>query len=185
MGCAASSLRLWDSNGKFPAKKTATGQRYYTEEDVRKYLNLPTSETKKVVVYCRVSSKGQSKDLERQVLAVEQFCISRGLAVDEWVKEIRGGLNFKRKKFLAVIDALSLGKISTLIVAHRDRLTRFGFDYFVHLAEVNGGEILVMNQESLSPQQEMVNDFMAILETFSCRLHCLQKYKKKLQEDLK
>jgi predicted site-specific integrase-resolvase len=184
VGCGASSLRLWDSNGKFPAKKTATGQRYYTEEDVRKYLNLPVSGAKKKVVYCRVSSKGQSKDLESQVLAVEQFCISRGLAVDEWVKEIGGGLNFKRKKFLAVIDDLSLGKISILIVAHRDRLTRFGFDYFAHLAEVNGGEILVMNQESLSPQQEMVEDLMAIIHTFSCRLYGLRKYKKKLQEDL-
>jgi len=185
VGCGASSLRAWDNDGKFPAKRSATGQRYYTEEDVRVYLNLPASFDRKVVVYSRVSSNGQKNDLASQVSALEQFCASSGIAVDEWVSEIAGGMNFKRKKFLSLIDDMSLGKVSKLVIAHRDRLTRFGFDYFEHLAEINGCAIVVMNQESLSPQQEMVEDLLAIVHTFSCRLYGLRKYKKALKDDLK
>ena len=185
VGCGASTLRMWDNTGKFTAKRTKTGQRYYTEEDVRTYLNLPMSVVRRVVVYCRVSSNGQADDLKSQVSAVEEFCRSRGIAVDEWIEEIGGGLNFKRKKFLSLVDDMSLGKVSQLVVAHKDRLTRFGFDYLQHVAEINGCEIVVMNQESLSPQQEMIEDLLAIVHTFSCRLYGLRKYKKELKENLK
>ena len=56
------------------------------------------------------------------------------------------------------------------VIAHKDRLCRFGFDYFNLMAKENGCEIIIVNQESLSPQQEMVEDLMAIIHTFSCRL---------------
>ena len=82
------------------------------------------------------------------------------------------------------MDDISLGKVSQLIIAHKDRLTRFGFDYFSHMAQTNGCEIVVINQESLSPQQEMVEDLLAIVHTFSCRLYGLRKYKKTLKKAL-
>jgi putative resolvase len=91
-------------------------------------------------------------------------------------------MNFKRKKFLKIMDAIANGEISKLLVAHKDRLVRFGFDYFEHLAITNGCEIVVVNQESLSPQQEMVEDLMAIIHTFSCRLYGLRKYKKDIKK---
>jgi len=69
------------------------------------------------------------------------------------------------------------GEIAKLLIAHKDRLCRFGFDYFLFLAKENGCEIIVVNQESFSPQQEMVEDLMAIIDTFSCRLYGLKKYK--------
>lgn len=68
-----------------------------------------------------------------------------------------------------------------LIIAHKDRLCRFGFDFFDYLASQNGCEIVVVNQEALSPQQEMVEDLMAIIHTFSCRLYGLRKYKKDIK----
>ena len=182
VGCASSTLRRYDLEGKFPAKRTATGQRYYTEEDVRKYLNLSTSEDRKIVVYSRVSSSSQKDDLQRQKEALEIFCQAKGLCVDDWIEEIGGGMNFKREKFLQLCNDISLGKVSKLIIAHKDRLVRFGFDYFEHLTSINDCEIIIMNQESLSPQEEMVQDLMAIIHTFSCRLYGLRKYKKKIKE---
>jgi len=184
VGCGASTLRMWDKNGTLPAKRTKTGHRYYTEADVRLYLNLPVAAERRVVVYCRVSSKEQLNDLASQVRAVEQFCLAAGIAVDEWIQEIGGGLNFKRKSFLSLVDDISFGKVVRLVVAHKDRLTRFGFDYFERLARLNGCEIVVINQESLSPQQEMVEDLLAIVHTFSCRLPSLRKYVKALRGDL-
>ena len=113
---------------------------------------------------------------------MEQFCLSSGTAVDEWVQEIAGGMNFKRKEFLGIMTEITEGKVEKLLVAHKDRLARFGFEFFDHLASENGCEIVVVNQESLSPQQEMVEDLMSIIHTFSCRLYGLIKYKKKIQE---
>ncbi len=121
-------------------------------------------------------------DAEKLVEAMETFCLSSGIAVDEWVQEIAGGMNFKRKKFLKIMDDISEGTVEKLLIAHKDRLARFGFDFFAHTASENGCELVVVNQESLSPQQEMVEDLMSIIHTFSCRLYGLRKYKKKIRE---
>ena len=87
---------------------------------------------------------------------MEQFCLAHGFAVDEWITEVGGGMNLTRRKFLNVMDAVDRADIATVVVAHKDRLARFGLDYLNHAAAKNGCEILVVNQESLSPQQEMV-----------------------------
>lgn len=181
IGKSASTLRRWDTEGYLTAKRTPSGQRYYDESDVRKVLGIKDIE-RKIVVYCRVSSSNQKNDLKSQVDAMERFCLNSGIAVDEWIQEIGGGMNFKRKKFLSLMSRISSGEIIQVIVAHKDRLCRFGFDYFNYMAMQNGCQIVVVNQESLSPQEEMVEDLMAIIHTFSCRLYGLRKYKKDLKK---
>ncbi len=114
---------------------------------------------------------------------MEAYCRGAGIAVDEWVQEIGGGMNFRRKRFLSILDRIQRGEVEKLLVAHKDRLVRFGYDLITHLASENGCEIVVMNQNSLSPQQEMVEDLLSIVHTFSCRLYGMRKYKKQLRED--
>jgi len=92
-------------------------------------------------------------------------------------------MNFKRKRFLALIERIQRGEIERVLIAHKDRLVRFGFDLLDHLERGNGCEIIVVNQESLSPEQEMVDDLLAIVHTFSCRLYGMRKYKKQIKED--
>jgi predicted site-specific integrase-resolvase len=75
------------------------------------------------------------------------------------------------------------GEVSKILVAHKDRLMRFGFDLFAHIAQESGCEIVIVNQESLSPQQEMVEDLMSIVHTFSCRLYGMRKYKSQIKSD--
>ncbi len=115
---------------------------------------------------------------------MERFCLGRGLAVDRWITEVGGGMDLKREKLLAVMDAIERGEIATLVVAHTDRLARFGFDYLEHVAEKNGCTILVANQESLSPLEELVQDLLSIVHTFSHRLHGLRRYEKALRDAL-
>jgi predicted site-specific integrase-resolvase len=183
LGVTTRTLRRWDADRKLVAKRHPSGHRYYDESDVRSYLGAKEQD-RRIVVYCRVSSQNQKDDLASQVTAMEQFCLARGIAVDTWVKEIGGGMNFKRKAFLSLMSQIQLGEIKSLIIAHKDRLVRFGFDYFQVMAQENGCEIIVANQEHLSPQHEMVEDLMAIVHTFSCRLYGLRKYKKVLKESL-
>ena len=75
------------------------------------------------------------------------------------------------------------GEVERLIVAHKDRLVRFGFDLISHIAEEGGCEIVVVNQPSCSPEQEMVEDMLSIVHTFSCRLYGMRKYKQELNAE--
>ena len=104
--------------------------------------------------------------------------------MDEWVQEIGGGLNFKRKQFLGVVDRIVNRQVSTLVVAHKDRLARFGFELLSHLCEISDCELVVMNTESLSPEREMVEDLMTIVDCFSSRLYGLRNYRKTLKQVL-
>ena len=69
------------------------------------------------------------------------------------------------------------------MVAHKDRLCRFGFDLIEWLVQKNGGRIVVLNDTPASPQQELIADVLSILHGFSCRMHGLRKYGGKIKED--
>ena len=69
------------------------------------------------------------------------------------------------------------------MVAHRDRLARFGFELIEWLVEQNGGNIVVLNQSDGSPESELTEDLLAILDTFSCRMHGLRRYRTAIAED--
>jgi predicted site-specific integrase-resolvase len=172
------TLRRWDSNGKLIAQRSVGGTRYYTDEHFQKALRLELEEKpKRSAIYCRVSSPNQKDDLQSQVHAMELFALGRGI-IAETITEIGGGMNFSRKKFTKLITDIINGDVGLVIVAHKDRLARFGFEMVDNLAKQYGCEIIVVNREELSPQQEMVEDLMAIIHTFSCRLYGLRKYKK-------
>lgn len=182
IGRAPSTVRRWEREGKLTAKRLPSGQRYFDESDVRAMLGVAPNK-RLTVVYCRVSSAGQKNDLESQIKAMETYCLAGAIAVDEWIKEIGGGMNFKRKQFLNLLDRIQRGEIAKILIAHKDRLVRFGFDLLDHLACEHGCEIVIVNQESLSPEQEMVEDLLAIVHTFSCRLYGMRKYKKQIKAD--
>lgn len=184
IGRSASTVRRWEVEGRITARRSPSGQRFYTDADVHAVLTPGFTRTdRKTVVYCRVSSANQRTDLKSQVTAMEQFCLARGLPVDEWVSEIGGGMNLTRPKLLALMSQIRAGQVATLVIAHKDRLARFGYDYLEHEAKTAGCDILVANQEALSPQQEMVQDLLAIVRTFSCRLYGLRRYEKTLKAD--
>lgn len=116
---------------------------------------------------------------------MEGFCLSRGLEVTETVREIGGGLNFKRKKFLKLMKSVMRGEVSLIVIAHKDRLCRFAFDFIEYIALENNCEILVANQASLSPHQELVEDLLAIVHCFSCRLYGSRSYSQSIKDQLK
>lgn len=185
IGRSATTVRRWETEGRITARRTLSGQRYFDETDVTAVLTPGFSpDSRKTVVYCRVSSAGQRDDLASQRDAMEIFCAGRGLTVDDWVCEIGGGINLTRPKLLDTMNKIKAGMVSTLVVAHKDRLARFGFDYLSHEATNAGCEILVANHESTSPQREMVEDLLAIVHTFSRRLYGLRRYEKQLKTDL-
>ena len=189
LGVTVKTLQRWEREKRLiPIARTTTNRRLYTLSQIRSFIGLKQTQGKdpsRIVAYCRVSSSALKPDLINQRRVLEEFIVARGLANVEFVEEIGGGLNFKRKKFLSLMEEIGRREIKILILAHRDRLTRFGFEWFEHYSKVNGCEVLVLNQERLSPEQEMVQDLMTIVHCFSSRLYGLRNYRKKLDEVLK
>jgi len=188
LGVSVKTIQRWEREGRLvPAGRSDSNRRVYTESQLLEFQGVQRAggkEPARLVAYCRVSSAAQKPDLANQRRVLEEFVVARGLANVEFIEEVGGGLNFQRKKFLALMDQIGRCEVKTLVIAHRDRLTRFGFEWFEHYAKSNGCEILVLNQERLSPEQEMVQDLMTIVHCFSSRLYGLRNYKKKLQEAL-
>jgi predicted site-specific integrase-resolvase len=180
---STSTLRRWDREGILPAKRGAGGQRFYSDEDLLIALNIErVQQEKKVIAYYRVSTNAQKLDLESQRKSLEIFCTASGIAVTDWLSDIGSGLNFKRKNFLKIMQMVQSGTVENLIIAHKDRLCRFGFDYFAEFCSWNNCRITVINNESLSPQKEMIDDMLAVVHCFSSRLYGLRRYKTELKK---
>lgn len=182
LGVHAKTLQRWDRSGRLPAKRTGTGRRYYDLAQLDSFLGKKQPQVERVAMaYCRVSNQAQRADLKNQRAVITAFCVAKGLANVEYIEEIGGGLDFKRPKFLALVDRIAKGEVETLVLAHKDRLARFGIDLLRHICESYRCAMLVINDEKLSPEREMVEDFMTIVHCFSLRLYGLRNYKKALK----
>lgn len=179
-----STLQKWDRDGTLKAYRTVTNRRYYTDEQYRQVMGLPIqpeqAEAGKTVIYARVSSRGQKDDLARQEAFLREWANARGIIVDEVLTDIGSGMNYKRRNFNRVMFD---DDISTVIIAHKDRLTRFGYDWFETYLAKRGVTLTVVNNERLSPQEELVQDLISIIHVFSCRVYGLRKYGKQVKED--
>ena len=181
-GVCVKMLQRWDRIGKLKPDRTASNRRVYTDKHLAALRSKAPAKRDWTIVYCRVSSAAQKPDLVNQRKMLEEFCAARGYAVSEWVVEIGGGMNFKRAKFLKVMDAIADGLVTRIVIAHKDRLARFGVEFLAHVCDRAGCEMVVLNTESLSPEREMVEDLMAITDCFSARLNGLRNYRKALSK---
>ncbi|WP_249355651.1 IS607 family transposase [Chloracidobacterium aggregatum] len=169
------TLRRWEQKVWINATRTPSGRaRRY---DLDSYIKTPRK-VKRVVLYARVSSRGQKPDLERQIARLVNLYPGA-----EVVGEVGGGLNFKRPKFLALLERVRAGDVGTIVVAHRDRLCRFGFEFVEWYCHQYGCEVVVLDDTHLSPQQELVEDILTILHCFSSRLYGLRKYRTAIEKD--
>ena len=100
----------------------------------------------------------------------------------EVVKDIGSGLNYKRKGLKTLLERAMRGDKLKVVVAHRDRLCRFGFELIEHIIKLAGSEIVVLKESSLSPEQELTTDLLSNIHVFSCRLYGLRNYKSKIHE---
>lgn len=141
-------------------------------------LGISGNEATVVTVgYARVSTHGQKDDLSRQI----EFL--RSTYPDaEIVSEVGSGLNFRRRKFLAILERVLSGDLKRLVIAYPDRLVRFGFELVEWICDRQKCELVVLNDRKLSPHNELVQDMLSIIHCFSSRLDGLRKYEKLLKE---
>jgi predicted site-specific integrase-resolvase len=130
----------------------------------------------------RAFSTGQKPDLVNQVAALRDYCERHGYKPDEWVEEIGSAMNYQRKQFNRLMEHIELGRVRRLIIAHKDRLVRFGFEWFAAFCQRHGTDLLIVNGDSLSPEQELVQDLLSIIYVFSARLYGLRSYQQVIRD---
>jgi predicted site-specific integrase-resolvase len=158
---ARSTLRKWAIDGKLEYRQLPGGKRLYKESDLARLIGEYDGKQKENIIYARVSSTHQKEDLSRQVSDLEHCYPNYSVITD-----IASGLNFKRKGLLKILDLIFKRSVSVLVVAHRDRLCRFGFELFESICRSHEVQLVVHSKESGSQHPELAEDLFAVVNFF-------------------
>lgn len=171
LNVSVEALKHWENTGKIKATKTKGGHRryLYTVPDVPN----DQEQSKKQYLYARVSSLKQKPDLQRQVAALQEAHPSF-----EVIQDVGSGINFRRRGLITLLDNVLAGRVSQVVVAHRDRLTRFGFDLFQLLFDRFGVTLTVLSDFDVQePVTELAKDLLSIVTVFTARYYGSRNYK--------
>lgn len=161
----------WFRDGTIKGYQAPSGTIIVTEME-------PMPAVQKVAIYARVSSSEHRANLERQADRLSQYCSARGYQVAQVVKEVASGVNDSRPKLLSLVKDTS---ITLVVVEHRDRLTRFDFNYIDALFAITGRRIEVVNPAQ-TDQEELLADLTSIIYSFCARLYGQRRAKRKTEK---
>ena len=192
LGVHMQTLYNWEKTGKIEIiRHSEKGKRFYNvekylKENKQKTINdiekeqdeeIIINKTDKInICYVRVSTHGQKDDLERQ----KEF-MKKKYKKYEIIEDIGSGINFNRRGLRKIIDLAINGKINKLVVAHKDRLTRFGFDLIEDLIRKYSNGVVILDDDKdakKEPREELVDDVLQILNVYTAKMNGLRKYKK-------
>lgn len=134
-----------------------------------------------VVTYARVSSSENKDNLESQSKRLIQFCNAKGWTTSENVKEIGSGINDSRKKLLQILID---NKATKLVIEHKDRLTRFGFNFIKILCDRNNCEIIIINNTD-GDKEDIIQDFVSIITSYCAKIYGQRRSKRKTEQLIK
>ena len=193
LGVSYPTIKNYDKKGKLRFSRTETGRRVVFREDLLDYLDgigvlyRDTDHEKRDVIYARVSSNEQKikGDLDRQITFLLEHVddLSRPVVM----KEVGSGLNDKRPKVQELIKLVMDGRVCRVFVTYKDRLTRFGFHYLESVFSYHGVPIIVVKDKDKekSVQEELIEDMMSLVASFSGRLYGLRSGRNKKKGHVK
>ena len=179
LGVHQRTLYQWEEKGWIKTIRTKGGKRLC---DVKSYLKGTEAEAeennKLEICYVRVSSNGQKDDLERQIKYMEKRYPNHRI-----VKNIGSGLNMDRRGLNKIIDWAIEGGIKEVVIAHKDRLARFGYTQIERIIKkYSGGTIKVINKKKeIGPEEELVEDVLQVMNVFVAKMNGMRKYNKKIK----
>ena len=190
LGVTTMTIRRYDREGKLKTVRTAGGHRVILKDDLIAFLDRKgmivddTAKDKKDVIYARVSSHDQKKngDLDRQVLFLVEH--AKDLSNPVILKEVGSGLNDNRKELKKLLLMVSGDQVRNVYITYRDRLTRFGYRYLETMFMAHGVKIIVIKdpKEEKSVRQELVEDMMSLMASFSGKLYGLRSGRRKKEQ---
>lgn len=194
LGVCIKTIRRWDKGGKIQCYRTPGGHRRFALIELERIISggltdeleregeMGSLNGSKTAIYARVSSHDQKKkgDLDRQIEVAKEYCEERGTSNPKVFKDVSSGLNTKRSGFMRLCEAIERKEIDRVICTYPDRLTRFGLSYLTNYFGSHGATVEVMKQPpTQSMEEELVQDMVAIITSFSGRVHGLRSAKKR------
>lgn len=175
LGVTYQTAWKWFHDGHLQGVQLPTGTIIIPEPDEvnRKAFKAP----QKVAIYARVSSAENKTNLEKQSARLQDYCAAKGYQVSAIVKEVGSGINDSRPKLLRLLQNPEIGLI---VVEHKDRLTRFGFQYITKLLEIQKRGIEVVNLVETG-KEDLVQDFVSIITSFCARIYGQRRSKRKTE----
>lgn len=162
IGVTPQTLRNWDRSGRLHPHHTSTnGYRYYSEEQLCAVTGIQFV-PRKVIGYCRVSSRKQKDDLERQVENLRTYLYAQGNPF-EIITDIGSGINYTKEGLQELIRRIEANQVEKVVVLYKDRLLRFGFELLETIATIHGCKIEIVDTTRESEQQELVEDLVQII----------------------
>lgn len=170
----------WFHAGKLPGYQMHTGTIIITDAAPEAAVAITGQ---KVAIYTRVSAAENKSNLEGQAKRLTDYCAAKGYRVALVVKEIGSGVNDTRPKLMKLLTDPSVTRI---VVEHKDRLTRFGFNYLEKLLAMQGREIEVIRPSGVAEngKEDLVQDFVSIVTSFCARLYGQRRSKRKTERIL-
>lgn len=184
IGRSISTLQRLDYSGKLKAHRTTTNRRYYTKEQLDTFLGKKVQIRRLQIAYARVSSYEQKPELQHQLDYIRNYVNAKGIILDQEITDIGSGLNYNRKKWNELMDLVEENKVGKIYIAYKDRFIRFGYDWFNRFCQKHDCDIVVLNNPSLSPEEELTQDLLTILHIFSSRSYGIRKYQKQIKKEL-
>jgi predicted site-specific integrase-resolvase len=173
-GLCNQTLRKLADQNKIKTYKTMSGQRKFDKKSLQEMCNpsvvVSTNEdnTKQNFIYTRVSSKNQLDDISRQI----EFIKTKNTEYNLYtiISDIGSGINFKRKGLSTILECCMKQNIGNIVITHKDRLSRFGFDLIDIIVQKSGGKIIIIDDEkNKSTEQELSEDLLSIVHIYSCK----------------
>jgi putative resolvase len=179
-GIGHQTLRHYADSDKIETYRNPAGQRMFNQQSLLKFVgNVSVTEKKEKIVYCRVSSKKQLDDLERQC----QYLVSR-YPDYKLITDCGSGINFKRKGLQTILERTMSGLVEEIVVAHKDRLCRFGFELIESICKFYNTKLIILDhEEHRSSEQELAEDILSIVTVFACKQMGKRKYSNKNQKN--
>ena len=174
LGVHPNTLRKYADSGKIDIIKISNQRRYNVDKYIADNNLKPSNKRNIKICYCRVSSSKQKADLQRQVNSLKAEYPEHLIITD-----VSSGLNNKRPGLKKILEYSCRKTLAEVVVAHKDRLSRFGFDLIEQVVNLNGGRILVQNNHEFSKEQELSKDIVSIITVFAAKIHGSRRYKRK------
>jgi predicted site-specific integrase-resolvase len=173
LGVTRQTLRNWDKAGKISVKRSPSNYRLVSLDEIARVqgeMDAASGRTK-TLAYARCSTEKQRDNLNRQVERLERWCKENGRDYEMYC-EIGSALNGSRKQVKRLIRRMAKGDVRELVIEYRDRLTRFGFDYFEEFCRAFGVRLVCLEEtESREFEVEMVSDITGLVTSYSARLY--------------
>ena len=179
LGISRVTLCRYVKLGKIRVIELPNGYYDYNKEDVYKLKGLDVK--RKKVVYARVSTSKQKKDLENQIETITAYVNKNGYGIDAVYSDIASGMILDRKGFSNLLSAVMANEIDEVFISYKDRLARLDFDLVTRLFAQYGTRITVINSnENKSAEEELFEDLMSVIYSFSMKAYSKRRLAKKL-----